>query len=629
MKASLIVTTLAFALVAPPAVGATFFVSGSGNDGASCSAAQSGATPKKTLGSALACLSPGSTLVLADGTYSGSANAVTGVPNGAAGSYVTVKAEHDGQAVITAGLSLDHTNSYLRIEGLRFEDTQGRTVVGNHLKFLRTGFKGGCATGNCTNTTVGSNNYNDTADILFEDCWFHGAGGRYNLLVYNSDRVVVRRAVIRHDGAWDDLGSADPEAGLMFYNSASCAAQNVVVLDSNEAYKTWAASFYAGKNSSVPHPNQDNSWTGCLALVGANVGMRLDGDISNASIQDCALWDTTNGGISFGTGNTSATVNRVTVGRSKLASSGDFQGGIGGWGAGSKGITNAILAHWTSGSDLNGVSATYFDTFDNQSTATGTGRVTVDPQANGLDYLVRIEAGGALATAGSGGTVLGATLVTRVGSPEALEGETGWNVDTGVSLWPWPFEDRIREELCTAAGISRGFCGDSSLTHYVLNYLGNGNPYPSAPYDGGTSADAGGPDAGGTADAGLDAGGVVPDAGGVADAGLADAGSAAPDAGAGADAGLADAGGVAPDAGAAADAGLADAGSAAPDGGSGGTEAGPVTGSGCGCSGTGAAPAEAVVLSVLFAMLGFRRRAMSRGATALRIRARGPAPTLP
>jgi hypothetical protein len=307
-------------------------------------------------------------------------------------------------------------------------------------------------------------------------------------VIYNSDRVVVRRVVIRHDGGWNDSADGgDPEAGLMFYNSANLTAMNVIVIDSNLQYVNWAGSFYSGKNSSVPHLTQNNSWLGSMALVGSNLGLRIDGDTSNNVIQDVVFWDTSNGGISFGTGNTTATVNRATLGRTQVASVGDFLGALGGWGAGTKSVSNSIFANFTSGLDLNGVTGTYFDTYNNGSASTAVGSVTYSPFANGLKYLTRIESGSLLQTAGASGGQMGATIVNRLGVTGSLTGDTGWNTDTGVALWPWPNEARIKNEMCTQAGVTRGFCSDTSLTNYIWNYLGNGNPVtgtaPHAPTD--------------------------------------------------------------------------------------------------------------------------------------------------
>ena len=128
--------------------------------------------------------------------------------------------------------------------------------------------------------------------------------------------------------------------------------------------------------------------------------------------------------------------------------------------------------------DLSGVSATYFDTFNDGNISGGTGRVTYSPFTSGMLYLTRIEVGSPLKTAGSGGGQIGAQIVNRIGGSGTLQGESGWNTDTGAALWPFPNDARIKKEMCADAGITRGFCASTSLTGYIMNYLGNGNPYP-------------------------------------------------------------------------------------------------------------------------------------------------------
>src|SRR3989338_2080308 len=118
----------------------TYYISPSGNDSNSCATAQSISTPKKTLSSGFSCLTPGATLILRNGSYS----SISGIPNGSAGNYITVKAENDG-GVIVSGLNMDHTDAYIQFEGLRFQSSNEKNILGNHIKFFRTEFKGGCS----------------------------------------------------------------------------------------------------------------------------------------------------------------------------------------------------------------------------------------------------------------------------------------------------------------------------------------------------------------------------------------------------------------------------------------------------------------------------------------------------
>ena len=454
----------------------SIYVSVNGNDANTCVAAQSPATAKQTLQAALVCLVPGSTLIVRDGIYSGEVNALHNLPSGTAGRAITIKAENDGGVIITTGLNTGPTSAHLIFQGLRFHDTFGRSILGNHLKFFRNEFKGGCPSGNCANTTVGSNDVNDTADILFEENWWHGAGGRYNLLVYNANRVVVRRAVIRHDGGWSD-SKGDPEAGINFYNSSNCSAQNVLVIDSDLAYSAWQGAFYAVYNSASPGANANNSWLGNIALNNpAGGAFRLDGNgpITGTLVQDMVLWDSEYAAaLGSGSSQINITMNRITAGTSRRASPGD---GFVQFASAFTGTVSNVIVTRTLNEQI-GVPLTFFNSFNNGNASTGGGRVTYSPFANGLQYLTRIETGGALKTVGAGGGQIGAQIVNRIGSAGSFQGETGWNTETGTALWPYPNEARIMKEMCTDTGVTRGFCADTSFTRYIMNYLGNGNPY--------------------------------------------------------------------------------------------------------------------------------------------------------
>jgi hypothetical protein len=291
---------------------------------------------------------------------------------------------------------------------------------------------------------------------------------------------VLRRAVIRHDGGWTDGGSGNPEAGVNFYNSSGSWCLNCIVIDSNQNYSTWSGAYYTVQNSSSNHATANNGWIGSMAVNNDDLGMRQDGVISNSTVTDFISVDNPNGGVSFGTTTVTGTVSRATVLEKNVASSGDMRGGFGRWGSGAINISNVIVAN-QAGGDFFNLTAAYFDTYNNGSTTNGTGRQTYNPQTNGLKYITRVESGSSLATQGSSGGQIGARMLDKIGADGAFEGDANWNADTGVGLWPWPNEARIRQEMCTTAGVTRGFCGDAvSLTHYIWNYLGNGCPVCSA-----------------------------------------------------------------------------------------------------------------------------------------------------
>ena len=282
--------------------------------------------------------------------------------------------------------------------------------------------------------------------------------------------------MIRHDAGWIDT-KGDPEAGLNFYNSSNCSAQNVLILDNDLAYVSWQGAFYAVYNSDSPGTTANNSWLGNIALRSpAGGAIRFDGNgaISGSVVEDMVLWDAEfASAMGSSAGTIGVTMNRITAGTSKL--SGQSAGFVQFARSYSGTVTNAIVAN--TNTESIGVPLTFFNSFNNGGTSNGAGRVTYSPFGNGLTYLVRIEAGSPLKTAGSSGGQIGAQIVNRIGRTATFQGEAGWNADTGVALWPFPNEARIMKEMCTDAGISRGFCADTSLTRYIMNYLGNGNPY--------------------------------------------------------------------------------------------------------------------------------------------------------
>lgn len=469
----LVAAFLVYMPVGSEAYAATYYIAPSGSDS---SGNGTSGNPWKTLDKAFSSGSGGDTYVLKNGTYNYSGAEFDGsIDSGSSGAYTIIRAENDGGAVITqsGGLYLPASVSYVQIEGIKWNSSGQKYIGGHHIKFFRCAFQGGPSSGNVVNTGVGSNSDN-ARYILFEDCWWFGLGGRYNLLIYNSDYVVIRRAIIRHDGGWGPA-SGNPESGITFYESSNIHAQNVIVIDSNEAYEYWSGSFYAVQNGVTGHPTSNNSWTGCIALVGGHVGFSVEDDTSNSTFTDVVAVDTINGAMAFGGPNScTVTLNRATLLRKKLAYSGDWKGGIGTWGSGTKTITNVIAANFPA-ADFVGVSPTYFDTYNNSTSTNGTGRQTYNPETNGLLHLTRIEDGSNLKANGSGGGQIGAQIVNRIGTGGTLYGDSGWNSDTGQPLWPWPNEDRIKTDMASVS--TRGFCATGmTITKYIWEYLGNPTP---------------------------------------------------------------------------------------------------------------------------------------------------------
>jgi hypothetical protein len=456
--------------IAAPLFASTYYLSPNGSDTDSGTAAQ----PWKTLTRAFQ-QGGGHTYVLQNGTYDYTGMDINAPPSGTAAAYTVIKAETDGAALIRRPIHIDAPGtSYIRFEGLRWKANLDKQIIGHHLKFFRCTFEDGPMTAsNVKNTNVGriEDDPGVTSDILLEDCLFFGHGGRYELLVYNARRVVVRRAVIRHDGGWPGNAS-DPEAGITFYNSSYCVAQNVIVLDSLAEYYSWIAAFLAIHNPNVETLATSNlTYKGCIALATKGSGLSAEGQgvISDITIEDSVFWDNLGAGIVFNTKDKPNTrVTNATIGNSRYTGTGR---GIAYY-SGTTPITVKNVIVTAKNEAFQAVSPTYYDCW-NTGTCSGsaTGRQTYNPFTNGLLYLHRIEPGSNLAQHGEGGGRIGANVTTRIGVSGTYYGETGWNADTGEPLWPWPNEARARAEMC--ASTSTGFCASPSLTDYVCAYLGN------------------------------------------------------------------------------------------------------------------------------------------------------------
>ena len=93
------------------------------------------------------------------------------------------------------------------------------------------------------------------------------------------------------------------------------------------------------------------------------------------------------------------------------------------------------------------------------------------------------------------GVTIGAEMLKKVGVSGTRYGETGWDQVTDDDLWPWPYEDKIKEIFSMPNPVPanyspvtndtlRGFCAagndawgqPNTLTRYVWQYLGNQIP---------------------------------------------------------------------------------------------------------------------------------------------------------
>lgn len=440
----------------------TYYISPSGND---TEGDGSLGSPWQTLSKFNSTAAVGDTCILRDGTYT----AALSLKNHAS-TWTRYEAENDGAAVITGGVNLtSNTNYHCIVQGIRFNDSGEKYTLGSYLKWLRCSFQGGPGSGNVAKVTIGSNNFTPAANYqLFEDCFCYGGGGRYQVLVYNATNIVLRRVVVRTDQGWTASDGA-PAADICVYDSQNIAVFDCISVD-GYGVPGYVASFYNACNGTTSTPNSTREFKGIIAVNSPNYLMGTEGQ---DTVTGMTVYDVASYGGEFGISQLKGT----SVGYRRLAFAVPAVDGFY-FGASSATIHDSVCA------DAGNTA------WDEISPTTSVSYASVAAaKTAGWWYLPRIEAGSTLASGGTYGQ-RGANILTKIGTSGTLYGDTGYNTDTGASLWPWPYEDRIKAEM--AAVSTRGFCAAGNaldgnpltLTRYIWEILGNAMPsgiYEAAP----------------------------------------------------------------------------------------------------------------------------------------------------
>lgn len=457
---------------------ATYYLSPTASDANSGTSA----SPWQTFTKAWSVMAPGDTLILKDGTYNQNPSPSAG-KSGVSGSVIAVQAENDGGAKITSALEF-RGNAYLAFIGFKITGTGHAVGVGSngtgspshHLTFQKIGFT-------CTDTTLNDDACfaigDGTHHLLLEDSWGWG-GGRYTVMCYGGpggnpknttcDNNTFRRLVLRMGPSTSTGGN--PQAALSLYYASNNIVENVIAVDGQPASDSSNAAFYI--TAHVPPPNvADNKYYGVIALNNRGIGLYLDADnganASNTQIRNSVFWGSPNGGMAFYISGTctGTVVDHVTSG-----ANGDD--GLWNYCSGTSIRSSIFVNNATYGISQGGQgssSSNYNDFFGNSSgpranISAGSNDLTSNPQ---LKYILRTEPGTPCKGAGEGGTDCGADLGNRYQD----------GIKTGVSLWPWPNEARIKADMCTGTDATRGFCSKTSLTEYIWTYLGNPMPLTS------------------------------------------------------------------------------------------------------------------------------------------------------
>ena len=503
------------------------------------------------LSSAWSAMSGGDTLVIDDGNYTHSSNAIRHYnrpPSGTREAMTIVKARNipgqatddltrypDGIVPINSQLKVRFTGdaTFRDASGLMGVVTQYVMFEGLHWNGIGTSshwdyiyFK------QCSSMGVHDGNnaaWNITGRYnLIEDSVAYGKG-RIKFLFYDNSRHeqvrgngnnICRRCVARQDWAMKDDEDDEPINAFFSYYNRGTVFQNVMDVDSNLP-QYWNNRTGINLNGSLTSFEVNNEIAHKMDVVGSVLMNNAYGFGSTSnpgnSFTDIAVVNIGGGIFTKRSDNsyTNLSLLGINTDRFDYRSNQFFQAIFGltknnGFMPNSVAvldISNLIardivgdLATW-------GARGDYVNYFNVGAVSTApTNAMTFDPYENGQRYPVRVENGSVLKTAGRNGGRMGAEVMYRIGVDGAFQGEPGWDTVTEEPLWPWPLQEWVQaqmrtsdyESFCATATTPcpttymtdayRGYAAnDQRLTEYIWAGLGNTPPPFNVKATGGSS----------------------------------------------------------------------------------------------------------------------------------------------
>lgn len=462
------------------------WVATTGSDSNACTEA----APCLTISYGISQLSSGGTLAVKDGIYEGIANLINvnvqAIPSGSEGNYTTIRAENPMEVRITNGSDdinyvqniVRVTGSYIKVDGFILEIVNDTTppavaqIEGTHNKITRSIIRReGEADDYSTWITLGGS-YNLAEDVA-------GVGSaRYGFYTGSSSAAITNNIFRRAVGRVDYTESGQPKAVFAMYgnNSGTGAEyhlfQNCIAIDSQrgpQSPQETYGGFYFPKNA------KDVTIQGSIALNNdvAYAGFflkELQGQ--NIKIEHSVSWGNYNStggayGLRFGSSNGPLDVDYVTVGDHPTAFYNNSTG--------AQNLTNSLIYYDTSEANN--------DVWTTKTNNSIQNYVASSPSIPFTSFLSPPD------------NTQGADITKRYGADGSLWGETGYDQRTDVDLWPWPYEDKIKEvfsEVNNApSGVTpstndttRGFTEPGNdafgqpltLTRYIWQFMGNEIP---------------------------------------------------------------------------------------------------------------------------------------------------------
>lgn len=401
--------------------------------------------PFKTFKHAFTKMKSGDTLIVKDGTYDqrlgewkwlNSVKVPTSIPPSGTPEKYTIVRGQNVRAIVNSIKMVGA--SYVRIEGFK---SLGKIDTDNsdHIIYKKIAAKGGIS------TTLSSY-------ITKEDVWSWN-DNRYTIHNFKSSHITDNRVIAR----LDDLGKPAllPVGAISHYLTNNSVIANALLFDVSGTFSQPYDLVY----SSNPKSGNNQLW----GVIGFNAETQLgglypaDGGGNNYEINNSVIWGTSKRCIRF---------NALAPIRIKNNTCGEN----GGESIVSKNASLEVqnnIFYKNGGGILGGIISCDNNVFylSGSIPAGCKNSIAENPQ---IKWLPKSP------IAGKGANVLKKYNVSEAGGVLKVS-------ETTQNLWPWPYEDLIKADMCE--GITKGWCGtNKTLTQYIWEYLGN--PIPAEIYGG-------------------------------------------------------------------------------------------------------------------------------------------------
>jgi hypothetical protein len=455
-------------------------------------------------------MNSGDTLILLDGTYAQELHPPPAL-SGSANAYTTYRAQNPGNVILAPasigndefeGVIYVYSNtsqgqtSYICFDGLFAEGVGEQPAISiasmdyateeqmtHHIRIVRCGAFGSAVDRNVVVFSAGG-----ARDILIEDCFAFGFG-RKAMQIYGCRRINVRRVVVRYDW-WegDDYKPNDPRVNLSTYNTIDATLENIIALDAGPHPASTSpdraglvASGNQGGGTTIDGSENVN-YLGCLVfnnddftsqvngfevnggtgspvknlrfkdiiIHGADAGFNIHDNVDSTTVENITTTHNTHIGIRVNR-YPAYSISNIII--NKAVSTDNSHSGIY-WDENMAVVTNSTTVRNGSGTDL-------------------------EPEYEpAIDYLPT-------------NTPVAGHERGGIAEYKYVDGQL-----TSEPLWPWPYEDVIKQYMCYATYLQEiedtinnydgtsidyvpGLCAtDKTLTEYVWSYLGN----PTPPY---------------------------------------------------------------------------------------------------------------------------------------------------